>query len=165
MQTNVAGKTATTDRPSKETTRNVSLAKLDECLQGELSAVETYELALKSVNHVGLHHTLQEILASHARRTELLTEKIKRVGSEPPKSSGIWGTFAKVVQAGADLLGERAAIAALEEGEDRGLKLYTEGLDTCNSKTRTFIQTSLLPEQQRTHELCRSLKQYMASPS
>jgi len=165
MQTNVSGKTATTDQSSKEATRSVSLAKLTECLQGELSAVETYELALKSVNHVGLHHTLQEILTSHARRTEVVAEKIKRLGAEPPTSSGIWGAFAKVVQSGADLLGERAAIAALEEGEDRGLKLYTENLDTCNYKTRSFIQTNLLPEQQRTHELCRSLKQYMASPS
>ena len=165
MQTNVAGKTATTNRSSKATTRSVSLAKLDECMRSELSAVETYELALASVNHVGLHHTLQEILFSHFRRGEMLADKFRRLGAEPPTSSGIWGTFAKVVQKGADLLGERAAIAALEEGEDRGLALYTEGLDTCNQKTRTFIQTKLLPEQQRTHELCRTLKQYMASPS
>src|SRR5690349_10561367 len=98
MQTNIAGKTATANQPSKATTRRVSLAKLDECMRRELSAVETYELALANVNHVGLHHTLQEILFSHFRRSQMLADKIHRLGVEPPTSSGIWGTFAKVVQ-------------------------------------------------------------------
>ena len=49
-------------------TSNASVEKLQELLRGELSAVETYELALKSINHVGLHRTLQEILVSHSRR-------------------------------------------------------------------------------------------------
>jgi demethoxyubiquinone hydroxylase (CLK1/Coq7/Cat5 family) len=164
MQTNVPSQTTTKDA-SQSTTKDASVEKLEECLRGELSAVETYELALKGIDHVGLHHTLQEILASHARRTELLSEKIGRLGADPPKSSGIWGAFAKVVQAGADLLGDRAAIAALEEGEDRGLRLYKENLEGCNAKTRKLIETKLLPEQERTHELCRSLKQYMAAPS
>ena len=140
---------------------NARTAKLEEFLKSEFSAVETYELALKSINHVGLHHTLQEILASHARRTELLTEKIGRLGADPPKSSGLWGAFAKAVQLGADLLGDRAAIATLEEGEDRGLKLYTEGVKDCEGKTRRFVETELLAEQRRTHELCRTMKGYM----
>jgi demethoxyubiquinone hydroxylase (CLK1/Coq7/Cat5 family) len=140
-------------------------AKLEECLQGELSAVETYELALKSINHVGLHRALQEILESHALRAERIRERISRAGAEAPKSSGVWGAFTKVVQAGADLLGDRVAIATLEEGEDRGLAMYTSGLEGCDAKTRKFIDTELLPEQRRTHDLCRSLKTYVKAPS
>jgi len=154
-----------TNLPSEINTKNAGTAKLKECLRVELSAVETYELALKSINHVGLHHTFQEILVSHARRTELLTETIGRLGAESPKSSGIWGAFAKAVQAGADLLGDRTAIASLEEGEDRALKLYTEGLNDCDVTTRRLIETDLLPEQRRTHELCRTMKKYVAAPS
>ncbi len=30
------------------------------------------------------------------------------LGVEPPPSSGVWGAFAKLVQAGADVLGPRA---------------------------------------------------------
>ena len=151
--------------PHREPTTNAGIEKLQDCLRGELSAIETYELALKNVTHVSVHHTLQEILVSHARRTDQLRDKLRRMGAEPPKSSGVWGAFAKVVQAGADLLGERAAITALEEGEDRMLKVYTTNLDECDATTRRFIETDLLPAQQHTHELCRGLKSYIKATS
>jgi len=80
-------------------------------------------------------------------------------------SSGVWGAFAKVFQAGADLLGNRVAIAALEEGEDHGLRLYGANLNECEPITRTFVKQVLLPQQQRSHELCRTLKGYLDSPS
>jgi len=160
MQTN------TNPNTSRETeAREASVAKLQECLRSELSAAETYELALKSVSHVGLHRTLQEILVSHSRRTALLREKITGLGAEAPTDSGIWGAFAKAFQIGADLLGDRLAIAALEEGEDRGVDLYSKDLAECDMKTRKLIDTDLLPEQRRTHDLCRTLKSYMTAPS
>ena|SRR5688500_13786898 len=139
--------------------------KLAECLRGEIAAVETYELALKHIDHVDIHRALQEILVSHARRTDLLRDQMSRAGAAIPAGSGVWGAFAKAVQAGADLLSMRAAIAALEAGEDRGMAHYTSGLDDCDAETRSFIATSLLPEQQRTHELCRTLKNYLKQPS
>jgi len=149
----------------RETTTNAGIDKLQECLRGELSAVETYELALKNVTHVSVHQTLQEIFVNHSRRTDQLRDKIRRLGAEPAKSSGVWGAFAKVFQAGADLLGDRTAIAALEEGEDRMLKVYTTDLEDCDAGTRKFIETDLLTAQQHTHELCRSLKNYMKTAS
>ena len=76
-----------------------------------------------------------------------------------------WGAFAKVVQAGADLLGDRAAVAALEAGEDRGLEVYAEGLRECDAKTVQIIEKDLLPEQRRTHQICRTLKSYVNAPS
>lgn len=152
--------------PSRENaSRHTSIEKLQEFLRSEISAVETYELALKSVTHVGLHRTLQEILTSHARRTTVLREKIAGLGSEADTSSGVWGAFAKVFQAGADLLGERVAIAALEEGEDRAVEMYSTDLKGCDAKTQKFVDGDLLPEQQRTHDLCRTLKTYVTTPS
>jgi len=149
-----------------ETARNeVNVEKLQEYLRGELSAVETYEIALKSVSHVGLHGKLQELLASHGRRAERLRDRIERFGVEPSRSTGVWGAFAKAIQAGADLLGDRTAIATLEEGEDRVVKLYTERLDACDADTRKLVSTELLPEQQRTHDLCKALKTYTNAPS
>jgi hypothetical protein len=156
----------TNTNPTRDTeTRDAGIDKLQECLRSELSAVETYELALKSVTHVGLHRTLQEILVSHSRRTALLREKLTGLGAEAPADSGVWGAFAKVFQIGADLLGDRVAIAALEEGEDRGVELYSKDLGDCDAKTRKLIDTDLLLEQRRTHDLCRTLKSYMTAPS
>jgi demethoxyubiquinone hydroxylase (CLK1/Coq7/Cat5 family) len=152
--------------PSRENaSRHTSVEKLQEFLRSEISAVETYELALKSVTHVGLHRTLQEILSSHYRRTLQLREKIAGLGSEPEASSGVWGAFAKVFQAGADLLGERVAIAALEEGEDRSLEMYSADIKGCDAKTQKLVDYDLLPEQRRTHDLCRTLKTYVTTPS
>jgi hypothetical protein len=56
------------------------------------------------------------------------------------------------VQGGADLLGPRVAIAALEEGEDRGLADYRRLLGKVDADTRFFIETRVLPAQERTHE-------------
>jgi len=157
MQTNQA-RTSTT-------TKTAGMKKLDECLKGELAAAETYDQAIKGVTHVGVRHTLQEILASHLQRASKLRDRIIQMGGEPSTSSGIWGAFAKAIQAGADLLGDRTAIAALEDGEDRGLKLYTEGMVDLDDKTRRLMETEFLPQQQHTHELCRSLKTYVNAAS
>jgi len=152
--------------PSRENaSRHTSVEKLQAFLRSEISAVETYELALKSVTHVGLHRTLQEILTSHGRRTAQLREKITALGAIPEESSGVWGAFAKVFQAGADLLGERTAIGALEEGEDRSVEMYSADLKGCDTKTQKLVDSDLLPEQRRTHDLCRTLKTYVTTPS
>lgn len=155
----------TTNQNRESEIKTGTAEKLKECFRGELSAVETYELALKSINHVGMHHTLQELLNSHARRMELLRDQMGRLGIETPTSSGVWGAFTKTVQAGADLLGDRVAIAALEEGEDLGLARYTNDLAGCDAKTKKLIEGELLPEQQRTHDLCKTLKTYVNAPS
>jgi demethoxyubiquinone hydroxylase (CLK1/Coq7/Cat5 family) len=141
-----------------------STEKLSACLRGELAAVETYELALRHVNHEAARETLESILRSHQRRAELIHDKMARAGLRVPASSGAWGALAKAVQVGADLLSLSTAVAALEAGEDRGLRVYTSDLDECDHDTRYFIATTLLPEQRRTHELCRSLKRDLRQP-
>ena len=156
MQTNI---------PHDSVSGGVRIEKLEEFLKRELAAVETYELVLKNVDHGEIRHTLQGLLINHTRRADRIRERIEMLGAVPPKSSGVWGTLAKAVQAGADLLGDRTAIAVLEEGEDRGLKFYTENLSECDVKTRRFIETELLPEQQWTHNQCRSLKRQINKPS
>ena len=148
-----------------DTQNSASVIKLQELLRSEMSAVETYELALKSVSHVGLHRTLQEILVSHSRRIPQLQEKIKGMNGEPETSTGVWGAFAKAFQVGADILGDRVAVSALEEGEDRSVELYSGDMTGVDAKTRKLIDSELLPEQHRTHALCRTLKSYMSAPS
>jgi demethoxyubiquinone hydroxylase (CLK1/Coq7/Cat5 family) len=144
---------------------DASAEKLQDILRAETSAVETYELALESVTHVGLHRALQEILTSHIQRVEQVRFTLGRLGTEPAKGSGIWGAFAKALQAGADLLGDRVAITALEQGEDRILAIYTGDLSGIDQRTRSLIETDLLPLQRDTHDRCRTLKSYMNAPS
>jgi len=77
---------------------------------------------------------------------------------DPADSSGPWGGFAKLVEGGAKVFGVKAALAALEEGEDHGKKLYREDLDKLDASTRSFVETELMPEQQQTHDLMSQLK-------
>lgn len=138
-----------------------SLEKLDECLRGEISAVQTYDLALHNLEATEIHGALRQLRDSHDRRVTLIRDRIRAWGAVPSETSGAWGAFARLVQRGADLFGDRAAISALEEGEDHGLKVYTEDLDDVDLDTREFIRNELLPDQRRTHDLCRSLYRFV----
>jgi hypothetical protein len=144
---------------------NATAAKLQDILRAETSAVESYELALQSVSHGGLHRALEEIHVSHLQRAEEVRMRLGGLGREPARGSGAWGAFARAVQAGADLLGDRLAIAALEQGEDRLLAIYSADLSGIDPGTRSFIESDLLPEERETHDLCRTLKSYTNSPN
>ena len=131
---------------------------LNSFLRGEISAVETYKKALDHVKAERLRSELEALERDHEARVAPLRERIEKLGGQPAESSGIWGTFAKVVQAGADAVGERAAIAALEEGEDHGLADYKRDVDQLHGEQRRFAKIELLPAQQRTHDRLSKLK-------
>jgi demethoxyubiquinone hydroxylase (CLK1/Coq7/Cat5 family) len=153
---------------------DADVEELQKLLRAEMAAVETYALAQKSIDHVGQHDTLQdvgrrgalqEILTSHSHRVEQIRTQVEGLGTEPAKSSCVWGAFAEVFHAGADVLGDRAAIDALEQIEDRLLVLYDEDALSVDAHTQRLIQDQLLPSQRYTHELCRMLKPHPKSPS
>jgi hypothetical protein len=68
--------------------------------------------------------------------------------------------FAKTVEGAAKAFGEKAAIAALEEGEDHGLKDYRDELDEpdLDAQSRIILTARLLPAQQVTHDRMSALK-------
>ena len=70
--------------------------------------------------------------------------------------------FAKAVEGAATVIGEKAAISALEEGEDHGLNEYRSRLPELDADTRDFIQARVLPAQTETHGIARALKLGMA---
>jgi uncharacterized protein (TIGR02284 family) len=142
--------------------RTVSAVEvLNELLRGEFASVETYELALRTARDVELASALRQIRDSHGRRVTILQNKIRELGGQPVSSSGAWGAFARLVQRGADLLGNRTALAALEEGEDVGKRRYAREIDELDETTRQFVLTELAPEQQKTHDLARTLQKYV----
>jgi uncharacterized protein (TIGR02284 family) len=140
------------------TATDATIDHFNSFLRGELSAVETYRQALEKIHDNMLSTTMRECLASHQQRVTLLTEAIRRLGGEPAKSSGAWGAFAKLVEGGAKAFGERAAIAALEEGEDHGLNDYKRDLDDLDASAKKFVEMFLLPDQRRTHDAMSQLK-------
>jgi hypothetical protein len=80
------------------------------------------------------------------------------LNGEPALGSGAWGSFAKLVEGGAKAFGKKAAISALEEGEDYGLRQYRDDLKHLDTPARSLLEEQLLAEQQRTHRTMSTLK-------
>jgi uncharacterized protein (TIGR02284 family) len=134
-----------------------SVDALNSLLRGELSAVETYEQAIAKTIDEPIPE-LEENRDSHADRVTVLSARVAALGGIPETSSGAWGAFAKLVEGGAELFGRDAAIAALEEGEDRGLNDYRTALGKLDTDSRVVVVADLLPAQERTHERMSALK-------
>jgi demethoxyubiquinone hydroxylase (CLK1/Coq7/Cat5 family) len=146
MQTNVGTK------------GNSDIDQLNSFLRGEISAVETYRQAIEKLSTSPHVMTLRECLRSHEQRVAALTQEIRRLGGQPAASSGVWGAFAKVLEGGAKVFGEKAAIAALEEGEDHGRDDYRRDVDKLSAPAKQFVQGQLTTEQERTHRSLSALK-------
>ena len=139
-------------------TNEKSVDTLNSFLRGEISAVETYRQAIEKVDDVSLRPRLQELSRSHEERAAKLRNRIAQLGGKPSESSGPWGGLAKLVEGGAKVFGVKAALAALEEGEDHGLRMYRDDLDKLDVSTRQFVESELLPSQQRSHDSMSALK-------
>jgi hypothetical protein len=142
-------------------TPHADIAQLNSFLRGELAAVETYDQALSKIDDMQVKEPLRVARTSHERRASLIRQRILVLGGEPAESSGLWGGIAKLVEAGAAAFGTSPAIAALEEGEDRGRDDYRSDLGDLSLETRTFVSSTVLPEQLKTHDLMSALKRQL----
>lgn len=144
--------------------RNDKIAEhLNALLRGERSAVETYRIARDKFRVLGWQGEINQNLSSHEERVALLTSRILALGGAPARSSGAWGALAKVVEGGAAVFGDHAAIAVLEEGEDKGMRNYKAALRDIDLDEATVAFTSeLFEKQQRTHRTMSDLKHAMS---
>lgn len=142
-------------------TMEQSVNRLNSLLRGEISAVETYRQALDRVVDGQARVQLEECARSHQERVQTLRDCVSRLGGVPSQDSGAWGTFAKLVEGSAKPFGDKAAIAALEEGEDRGLADYRKEIPQLDAQSRSVIEQELLPAQERTHRALSTLKKTM----
>jgi demethoxyubiquinone hydroxylase (CLK1/Coq7/Cat5 family) len=142
---------------------NETVDVMNSFLRGEISAVETYRQALDKIDNPGATRSLlQQCLQSHQQRVDTLRTQVQRLGGSPAEGSGPWGAFAKLVEGGAKLFGEKAAIAALEEGEDHGRDDYRRDVAKLAGEARTFVTTNIMPEQERTHRALSDLKRSLS---
>lgn len=122
-------------------------------LKNELAAIETYGQCIEKIDDAGIAANLMDLQRSHQRRADMLARKIQQLGGEPEDDSGVWGDFANLVEGGATLFGKKAAIAALDKGEDRGEEEYREKLESLSPDVRAFIGASILPEHLNSQEM------------
>jgi hypothetical protein len=128
--------------------------ELNSFLRGEISAAETYRMAIdKAGDSTGPNapdvSLLREIQAEHGRAAQAIRDRIRELGGEASDSSGAWGTWAKFTTGVANLLGDTTTLKALKEGEEHGLKDYEEGLDELDFTSCELVENQLIPAQQR----------------
>lgn len=137
------------------------IEQLNSFLRGEISAVETYRQAIDRLGSLPEAAELRDCMRSHEHRVMRLREEIARRNGKPAESSGTWGAFVKLIEAGASAFGPKAAIAALEEGEDHGRNDYQRDLASMSREGRILVEQYLLPEQLRTHAVISRLKRML----
>ena len=144
-----------TDRPMSlgASDTDEAIRQLNSFLRGEISAAETYRMAIdnagdseKNAANLGL---LREIQEEHGRAAQAVRDRIRELGGEPSDSSGAWGAWAKFTQGTANLFGDAASLKSLKEGEEHGLKDYEEGIDDIDATSAELVQNQLIPAQQR----------------
>jgi hypothetical protein len=134
---------------------NNAVQQLNSFLRGEISAAETYRMAIDKVAdservaasaNLGL---LREIQEEHGRAAQALRDRIRELGGQASDSSGAWGTWAKFTQGTANLFGDASSLKALKEGEEHGLKDYQAGVNGIDATSAELVDNQLIPAQQR----------------
>jgi bacterioferritin (cytochrome b1) len=141
-------------RAGRDVDTDSVITQLNSFLRGEISAAETYRMAIDKAAdakatqaaNMGL---LREIQEEHGRAAQAVRDRIRELGGEPSDSSGAWGAWAGLVQGTANLFGDASSLKALKEGEQHGLKDYQEGLDDLDATSAELVQNQLIPAQQR----------------
>ena len=130
------------------TERSEALDTLNELLRGEMAAIETYRQALEVVEDGDGAEALRGLRRHHRDAADVLWHHVEAHGGQPSEGSGAWGAFAKAVEGTARLLGNRAALKALKEGEEHGLQKYEEALRAdLPLDCELLIRETLLPRQ------------------
>jgi uncharacterized protein (TIGR02284 family) len=132
--------------------------KLNTFLRDELSSVETYQKCLEKIDQPYLASGLTELQRSHEKRAHLLRQRVQELGGTPETSSGVWGSFSKLMESGAKAFGDKAALSVLEQGEDRGRDSYQKKSDELSPENKLFIKNAILPEQQMSHDTLNRLR-------
>ena len=143
-----------TENGSRAASSTDSIRRLNSLLRGELSAVDTYEMAIEQLSGdedaTGrILNQLQNVQEEHSQAVEALRDRILELGGDPSESSGAWGTWSEIVQGTMNLIGDRSALKGLRDGEEHGLKDYRAALDGLDATSRRMVSDALLPAQER----------------
>jgi hypothetical protein len=131
---------------------------LNDLVQGEIAAAETYTQAIEKFRGKPEQAALERLRVDHVDAAQRL--KAHATAGAPPTSSGPWGAFARAVEGTAKAFGSTAALKALQEGEEYGEGLYVKGLEDerLDPTVRTLLSSVLLPRQRSHVATLESLK-------
>ena len=123
---------------------------INSLLRGEISATETYNQALEKFAGQTEEAELRRLRDAHRETANTLRQHVHAHGDQPATGSGLWGTWATFVEGTAKVFGKTAALKALKEGEDHGVKQYQSALEDKDlaADCKALIRTKFLPQAQ-----------------
>jgi len=121
---------------------------LNSLLRGELAATETYQQALAKLGDSREAVELRRAHGDHRTAANELRKLVHEHAAQPDQDSGIWGAFAKLVEGTAKLFGPIAALKALKEGEEQGMKDYQDALNegSLPADAESYVRSTLVPQ-------------------
>lgn len=124
-----------------------SVTSCNSLLRGEISAVETYDMAIEKFRDDPEVGILVRIRSEHAQAVKTLQNLVIEMRGLPETNSGAWGAITKAIQGTANLLGENSAVKSLQQGEELGQKAYYELLenDSIVPDVKEHVRGVLLP--------------------
>jgi hypothetical protein len=138
---------------------SANVDRLNALLAGELAAVATYKLALDHLESQTHTRTgLEGCLQSHQQRVALLRAAIGERGGTPVAGPGAWPAIVEMAETE---LHDRAAVAALEDGEIHELADYRAALTGLDASLRPLVEQQLLPKQVQSHHAMSELKKLL----
>lgn len=128
-----------------------AISMVNELLNGELSAAETYQDALQKLASTPEGPTLRSFLSEHESAVGKLKSRVEGLGGEPSRSSGPWGVWSKAVERSSQFFGREVALRALKNGEEIGAADYEQALSNRNlsEDVKAMIESDLLPRQRQ----------------
>jgi hypothetical protein len=119
---------------------------LNALLRGEISAAETYDLAISKFEGRATAVELRRIRDEHHAAMSMLRDRVRANGGEPADSSGAWGTFVSVLTGTAMAFGMKPVLTALRQGEEHGISEYQKAANSdLSDGCRSLIEAELLP--------------------
>ena len=131
-----------------------SVRRLNALLRAEISAAETYRMAMEKLDDPGntqrfCIEALQRIQEDHRRAAQTIRGRIRQLGGEPVDSSGAWGAWARFAMSAAKVFGAAAVLRSLKEGEESGLTEFRDGMPSVDDTSESLLQNELVPTLER----------------
>ncbi len=133
------------------------IADLNALLQIELAAVETYNQALHKYQDKNGVTILRHCQLSHTKRADKLQAAITNLKGAPIKDIGLGGKLTKLIMDGADKIGDKAIILALQADEGEWTANYEWRVVSMHGDYRPMVKDELLVAQKEIEETLREL--------
>ena len=139
---------------------NEFIEEFNMLLAGEISAVETCEIGLKTAERSDVREALTTCQNSHSERVDKLMDCVEHLGGTPASSSGVWGPLAVMSQERRH--SELDATALLEQSGSRASRpVRSVDEERCFARVRCAQATICFQHNDETHLTMSSLLKAM----